>query len=112
MHELLYIFIYSYIYSSSNFSFIYSALFIHSFIYSASNFKFICTALSTSSKKETALSKLQPSLEDSARLHPVFTSLDFETIIYITEQGTSFQSPNLENQVYVLLNLKCSDDDA
>jgi hypothetical protein len=32
---------------------------------------------------KTALSELYLSLEDSARLHPVFTSLDFSKIIYL-----------------------------
>jgi hypothetical protein len=36
---------------------------------------------------KTALFEPQPSLEYSARFHPVFTSLDFATIIIFTEQG-------------------------
>jgi hypothetical protein len=37
---------------------------------------------------KTALSEPQSSLDGSARLHPVFTSLNFATIIFFpTEQG-------------------------
>jgi hypothetical protein len=36
---------------------------------------------------KTAFFEPQPSLEDSSRLHPVFTSLDFTTVHFFTEQG-------------------------
>jgi hypothetical protein len=36
---------------------------------------------------ETAISRPKPSSEDSKRLHPVFTSLDFTTVCIFTEQG-------------------------
>jgi hypothetical protein len=41
---------------------------------------------------KTALFEQQPSLEDYARLHPDFISLDFATIIFFTEQVVSLAS--------------------
>jgi hypothetical protein len=35
---------------------------------------------------KTALFEPRPSLKDSARLHPVFDSLDFATVFFVTEQ--------------------------
>jgi hypothetical protein len=47
----------------------------------------------------------QPSLKDSARLHPVFTSLNFVTIIFF-RASTSALRPvfNLEDQVPVFMS--------
>jgi hypothetical protein len=54
---------------------------------------------------KTAIFEQQPSLKDSARLNPVFTSLDFVTVIlFLTEQGLQpcVQLPSLEVSVLLL----------
>jgi hypothetical protein len=51
---------------------------------------------------KTALFEPQSSSDDSAKLQPVFTYLDFATIFF-TEQGCQpcVQLPNLESESYV-----------
>jgi hypothetical protein len=48
---------------------------------------------------KTALFEPQPSLEDSARLHPVFTSLDFVTIVLFKQSKvvSPASNPKLED---------------
>jgi hypothetical protein len=41
---------------------------------------------------KTALFEAQPSLEESARLHAVFTSLDYETIFFLQSKVVSLAS--------------------
>jgi hypothetical protein len=47
----------------------------------------------------------QPSSEDPARFHPVFTSLDFAIIIFFYGENSSasYPTPNLEDQVPVFM---------
>jgi hypothetical protein len=55
---------------------------------------------------KTALFEPWPSLEDSARSHPVFTYLDFITIIVLQSKARQpcVQPPNLEDQVSVFMS--------
>jgi hypothetical protein len=55
-----------------------------------------------------ALFEPQPYLEDSARLHPVVSSLNFATIFFFTERGRQpcVQPPNLEGQIPVFKSPK------
>jgi hypothetical protein len=48
---------------------------------------------------KTALFEPEPSLEESARLHPVFISLDFATVIFFYRARLSAlrPTPNLED---------------
>jgi hypothetical protein len=59
----------------------------------------ICKLLERSSLAKQPLSEPKRSLEDYTRLHPVFTSLHFATIIFYR---ASHLTPNLEDQVPVL----------
>jgi hypothetical protein len=53
----------------------------------------------------TALLEPQPSLEDSARLHPVFTSFDSSTIIFYGARSLALRpTANLEDQVSVFMS--------
>jgi hypothetical protein len=54
--------------------------------------KYINSSSSLSSSAKTAFFEPQPSLEDSARFHPVFTSLDFATIIFLQSKVVSLES--------------------
>jgi hypothetical protein len=71
-------------------------LFIHFFVpFSVTSLSFSFSSTSTSSSsssslKKTALFKPQLYLENSAILHPVFTSLDFATTIFLQSKVVSF----------------------
>jgi hypothetical protein len=53
---------------------------------------------------KTVLFEPYPSLEDSVRLHPVFTSLDFAIIIFYTARSSALRpTSNLEDQVPVFM---------
>lgn len=56
---------------------------------------------------KSALFVPQSSLEDSVKLHPVFTSSDFATIVffYITRLSAFSPVPNFENQVPIFMSL-------
>jgi hypothetical protein len=55
---------------------------------------------------KTDLFEPYPSLEDSARFHLVFTSLNFATIFFLyTASASAFHpTPNLEDQVSVFMS--------
>jgi hypothetical protein len=53
---------------------------------------------------ETALVEPQPSSENSTRLHPVFSSLDFATIIFYRARSSALRpTPNMEDQLSLYL---------
>jgi hypothetical protein len=48
----------------------------------ASHCDYAAATAATTTTGKTTLFELMPSLEDSVRLHPAFTSLDFATIFF------------------------------
>jgi hypothetical protein len=54
---------------------------------------------------KTALFEPWPYLDDSASLHPVFTSLDFATIFFYRERLSDLRPiPSLEDQISIFMS--------